>query len=144
MFEACLCLNWWRRHWTFCLHYFVQLPKLKNKSSNFHYSRFIIIYSLNYCNKHLKMRTCTSMQHPFESTEEDFWHVIGMVDVIWIDLGRPLSSMINCGGETNLIPRKNGELSNSAVLLPIMSCLAWAEHCNWKRNILIIITSHHV
>ena len=32
--------------------------------------------------QYLAMQTCISMQHPFESTEEDFWHVIGMVDVI--------------------------------------------------------------
>ena len=32
--------------------------------------------------QYLEIRTCMSMQHPFESTEEDFWHVIGMVDVI--------------------------------------------------------------
>ena len=58
--------------------------------------------------------------------------MIGMVDVILIGTGRPPSLIDSSEEVITFNPRKNGELSTSFVLLPIVSCLATAEHCTYK------------
>ena len=77
--------------------------------------------------------TCMSRQHWLWLEDEDLRQVMGRVDLILIGAGCPPSLITSCEGVMTFMPRKNGELSSSFVLLPMISCLTKAEHCTWKK-----------